>query len=108
LLASRSCVVQSSAHDSRLSRLVAPPSPRSRDVKSDEEKRQAGELAQAAAPGRVVANELAVRPEGAEGTGKTADANVDDAIEHNFKAVIAARHWDNQHIRFNAKNGVLT
>jgi hyperosmotically inducible periplasmic protein len=78
------------------------------DVKSDEVKRQAGELAQAAAPGRVVANELAVRPEGAEGTAKKIDTNVDDAIEDNFKAVIAAKHWDNQHIRFNAKNGVLT
>jgi hyperosmotically inducible protein len=78
------------------------------DVKSDEDKRQAGQVAQAAAPGRVIANELAVRPEGAEGTANKVGKNVDDAIENNFKAVIAANHWDNQHIRFNAKNGVLT
>lgn len=78
------------------------------DAKDEETRKQAGEIAQAAAPGRVIANELAVRPVGEEGTAKKIDSNVDDAIEHSFKAQIAAHHWDNQHVSFDAKNGVLT
>ena len=78
------------------------------DVASDDVKTRAAEVAQQAAPGRVIANELAVRPEGAEDQAKTIDSNVDDAIESNFKAEIAAHRWENQHIRYNAKNGVLT
>lgn len=78
------------------------------DVRSDEQRQQAGEIAQGAAPGRVISNELAVRPAGEEGTAKKIESNTDDAIEHSFKAEIAAHHWDNQHIHFNAKNGVLT
>src|SRR5207302_2419949 len=38
------------------------------DVKSDDEKQRAGQTAQQAAPGAVVANELGVRPEGMEST----------------------------------------
>lgn len=78
------------------------------NVQSDEERQRAGEIAQTAAPGRVIANELAVRPEGNEGTAKKVEGNMDDAIENTMKAEIAAHHWDNQHISFNAKNGVLT
>ena len=33
---------------------------------------------------------------------------MDDAIESSFKAEIAAHHWENQHVSFDAKNGVLT
>ncbi len=78
------------------------------DVPSEQQKADAGQIAQQAAPGRVVANELAVRPEGAEHAAKKIESNVDDAIEHDFKAAVTAHHWDNQHIHFNAKNGVLT
>jgi len=78
------------------------------DVKSDDEKQRAGQIAQQAAPGAVVANELGVRPEGMESTAKKVESSTDDAIEDHFKAVIAANHWENQHIRFDAKNGVLT
>lgn len=78
------------------------------DAKDDAMRREAGEVAQAAAPGRVIANEIAVRPVGEESTAKKIDSNTDDAIESSFKAEIAARHLENQHIRFNAKNGVLT
>ena len=78
------------------------------NAKDDATRREAGEVAQAAAPGRVIANELAVRPVGEEGEAKKIESNTDDAIEHSFKAEIAAHRWDNQHIRFNAKNGVLT
>jgi hyperosmotically inducible protein len=78
------------------------------DVRSDEEKQRAGQVAQSAAPGKVVANEIGVRPEGMESTAQKVQSNTDDAIEDHFKAVIAANHWENQHIRFDAKNGVLT
>ncbi len=78
------------------------------DAKDEATRREAGEVAQAAAPGRVISNELAVRPVGEEGTAKKIESNTDDAIESSFKAQIAAHHWDNQHIHFNAKNGVLT
>lgn len=78
------------------------------DAKDDATRQQAGEVAQAAAPGRVIANELAVRPVGDEGTAKKIESNTDDAIESSFKAEVAAHRWDNQHINFNAKNGVLT
>jgi osmotically-inducible protein OsmY len=56
----------------------------------------------------VVANELAVRPEGLESTAKKVESSTDDAIEDHFKATIAANHWENQHIRADANNGVLT
>lgn len=78
------------------------------DVQSEDQKQQAAQVAQQAAPGRVVANELAVRPQGMEGAAKKIESNTDDAIESHFKAAVAANHWDNQHIRFDAKNGVLT
>jgi hyperosmotically inducible periplasmic protein len=78
------------------------------DVQSEDQKQQAGRAAEQAAPGKVVANELAVRPSGMESTASKVDSNTDDAIEDHFKAVIAANHWENQHIRSDAKNGVLT
>jgi hyperosmotically inducible protein len=78
------------------------------DVNNDGQKQRAGQVAQSAAPGKVVANELGVRPEGMESTAQKVQSNTDDAIEDHFKAVIAANHWENQHIRFDAKNGVLT
>jgi osmotically-inducible protein OsmY len=56
----------------------------------------------------VVSNEIGVRPEGAESEAKKIDSNVDDAIEKDFKAVIIAHRLEKQHIRFDAKNGVLT
>ena len=43
-----------------------------------------------------------------ESTASKVDSNTDDGMEDHFKAVIAANHWDNQHIRSDAKNGVLT
>jgi hyperosmotically inducible periplasmic protein len=78
------------------------------NVKSDEDKQRAESLAKQAAPGRVIANEVGVRPAGAESTASKVDSNTDDAIENHMKALIAANNWNDQHIRFNAKNGVLT
>jgi hyperosmotically inducible periplasmic protein len=78
------------------------------DVETEAKKAEAERVAKSAAPDRVIANEIAVRPEGQEATAKKIDSNNDDAIEHEFRAQIAAHHWDDQHIHFNSKNGVLT
>jgi len=78
------------------------------DVNSDADKARAAEVAQSAATGRVISNEIAVRPAGAEGEARKIDSNTDDAIENYFKAQVTAHNWDNQHIRYDAKNGVLT
>lgn len=79
------------------------------DLKTDEDKAKAEQLAKAAAPGMVISNEIGVRPEGDAGsTMSKVDKNTDEAIEDHMKAAIAAHKWENQHIRSDAKNGVLT
>jgi osmotically-inducible protein OsmY len=78
------------------------------DVKTQEDKDKAADLAKSAAGGYVISNEIGVRPEGVESDAKKIDSNVDDAIEKDFKAVIIAHRLEKQHIRFDAKNGVLT
>ncbi len=78
------------------------------DVKSEEDKNRAGELAKSAAQGYVISNEIGIRPEGVEHDARRIDSNVDDAIKKDFKAVIIAHRLEKQHIRFDAKNGVLT
>jgi len=78
------------------------------DVPTDADKDKAQQIAQNAAAGMVIANEVGVRPQGDESTAKSVDKHTDDAIEDHMKAAIAAHKWENQHIRFDAKNGVLT
>ncbi|HJT54390.1 MAG TPA: BON domain-containing protein [Candidatus Angelobacter sp.] len=78
------------------------------DVKTQEDKERAEDVAKTASAGWVVANEIGVRPEGVESAARKIDSNVDSAIEKDFKAVLIANHLDSQHIRYDAKNGVLT
>ena len=78
------------------------------DVKSDEEKTQAEDIARKSAGGLIVANEIGVRPQGSEGAAKTVDKNLDKGIEDNLRAAIAENGMDNQHIRFDSNNGVVT
>jgi hyperosmotically inducible periplasmic protein len=75
---------------------------------SDDAKRKAGEVAQSVAGERIIANEISVQPVGAESEAKDIASNRDDAIEKNYKAALIAKGLDKQHIRFDAKNGVLT
>ena len=75
---------------------------------SENAKQQAQEVAQAAAGNRVIANEISVQPVGAESQAKDINSNLDGAIEKNYKAALIAKGLDKEHIRFNAKNGVLT
>jgi hyperosmotically inducible protein len=78
------------------------------DVKTQEDKDRAEDVAKGAAAGWVVANEIGVRPDGVESAARKIDSNVDSAIEKDYKAVLIANRLDNQHIRYDAKNGVLT
>lgn len=78
------------------------------DVKTQEDKERAEDVAKGAASGWVVANQVGVRPEGVESAARKIDSNVDSAIEKDYKAVLIANRLDNQHIRYDAKNGVLT
>lgn len=77
-------------------------------VRSPELKTKAGEVAQQAAAGDVVSNQLSIEPVDQERAAKSIESNVDGAIEKNFKAVLIANHLDKERIRFDAKNGVLT
>ena len=77
------------------------------DVATDEQKSQAGTLAQQAAPDYQIANEIGVRPPQADQTASVA-SDLDKGIEENFKAEIKARKaLDDQSIHGSAKNGTL-
>jgi hyperosmotically inducible periplasmic protein len=78
------------------------------DVESPDQKSQAESVAKEAAPGYTVANEIGVRPVGAESQAKSVDSNLDDGIENNYKAAIKAhKNLDDQSIDYSAKNGTL-
>jgi osmotically-inducible protein OsmY len=77
-------------------------------VHSENARMQAGEVAKAAAGSRVIVNEISVQPVGAESESKDIAADLDTAIEANYKAALTAKGLDKEHIRFDAKNGVLT
>jgi osmotically-inducible protein OsmY len=77
-------------------------------VHSDDAKDRAANVAQANAGPRIIANEISVEPAGNEGQARKIESNVDDGIESNYKAVLISKGLDKEHIRYNAKNGVLT
>ena len=52
-------------------------------------------------------NEVSVQPVGQESEAKKVSSNLDDGIESNYKAALVAKGLDKEHIRFDAKNGVL-
>ena len=77
-------------------------------VHSENARIQAGQVAQAAAGSRTIANEISVQPVGAESESKDIASDLDSASEKNYKAVLTSKGLDKVHIRFDAKNGVLT
>lgn len=78
------------------------------DVETPEKKAQAESVAKQAAPDYAIANEIGVRPVGAESQAKSVDSNLDDGIENNYKAAIKAHaDLDDQSIHYDAKNGTL-
>ncbi len=77
-------------------------------VTSAEQKAQAETAARQAAPDYTIADEIGVRPQGAESQAKAVDSNLDSAIEDNFKASLKAnKNLDDQSIDYSAKNGTL-
>lgn len=77
-------------------------------VHSQEAKDKATQVAKAAAPNRIIANEISVQPVGAESQARNIATNVDDGIQKNFTAAMIANSLDKEHIRANVKNGVIT
>jgi hyperosmotically inducible periplasmic protein len=75
---------------------------------TEEAKNRAATVAQANAGPRIIANEISVEPVGNEHDARKIESNVDDGIESNFKAVLISKGLDKEHIRYDAKNGVLT
>ena len=75
---------------------------------SDDAKQKATDVAKANAGERIVVNEVTVEPVGQESQAKNVASNVDDGIENNYKAALVSKGLDKQHIRFDAKNGVIT
>jgi hyperosmotically inducible periplasmic protein len=78
------------------------------NVNSQDQKDEAERLAKAAAPGYTVANEVGVRPPGAESQAGAVASSVDNGIEDNFKAALKGhKNLDDQSIDYSAKNGTL-
>ena len=78
------------------------------DVATQDAKDQAETLAKQSAPDYKIANELGVRPPGAESQAGAVSSNLDTAIEHNFKAMLKShKNLDDQSITYSAKNGTL-
>lgn len=75
---------------------------------SEDAKQKASEVAKSSVGNRIVVNEISVQPEGVQSEAKDIASNVDDGIEHNYKAVLISKGLDKQHIRFDSKNAVLT
>jgi len=69
---------------------------------------QAENLAKQSAPGYMIANEIGVRPAGAESQASSVSSNLDKGIEDNFKAALKGhKNLDDQSIDYSAKNGTL-
>jgi osmotically-inducible protein OsmY len=77
-------------------------------VGTEEEKAGAEQAAKAAAPGVVVANEISIEPQGFEREARKIESSMDSAIEDNFKAALVGNKLEDQHIRYESKNSVLT
>jgi osmotically-inducible protein OsmY len=75
---------------------------------SEDAKQQAGQIAQAAAGSRIIANEISVEPVGNESAARKIESNVDDGIKNNYKAALVSKGLDKEHIRVDARNGVVT
>lgn len=77
------------------------------NVNSDQQKDMAASLAQGAAPGYTIANEVGVRPPDADNAGAV-QSDLDKAIEKNYEAMIKAhKPLDDQSISSSSKNGTL-
>ena len=76
-------------------------------VASDDLKSQAETIARVNAGTQVVANEIAVVPPSDSGNAKTANADIDKAIDKNLDAALVQNHLK-KHVSYSVKNGVVT
>ena len=77
------------------------------EVATQVDKANAEKVAQASAGNSVIANEILVT-EGDKGQAKKVSGDTDKAIEAQVKAMIDKELLNKQHIKYEAKNGVLT
>lgn len=78
------------------------------EVKTEEQKAQAEDIAKASAGNMIVANEISVRPEGMENEARRIENKTDDGIKSNLEAAFTANKLDNQDIDIDVNNGVVT
>jgi hyperosmotically inducible periplasmic protein len=76
-------------------------------VASDADKGQAEAIAKASAGAQVVADQIAVRPPGAESMMKEVDSDLDKGIEKNLDAVLLQNKLEHD-VKYDVKNGVVT
>lgn len=76
-------------------------------VAVDGDKAQAGSIAESFARGQVVANEIAVRPQGLERDAKTVTADLDRGIEQNLDAALIQNDLHND-VSYRVTTGVVT
>jgi len=76
-------------------------------VASEDQKAQAESLAKSLAGAQVVANQIAVIPQGTETETKTVNTDLDKAIEHNLDAVLIQNKM-HKSVKYEVKNAVVT
>jgi hyperosmotically inducible periplasmic protein len=76
-------------------------------VASEADKGQAESIAKASAGAQVVADQISVRPPGAESMAKDIQADLDKGIERNLDAVLLQNRL-NHDVKYDVKNGVVT
>jgi osmotically-inducible protein OsmY len=76
-------------------------------VASDSDKNRAENIAKAAAPSQVVADQIAVLPPGAEGEAKAINSDLDSGIKSNLDAALVQERL-HKHVKYDVKNGVVT
>ncbi len=76
------------------------------NVAVDQDKERAAQIAQPLAAGEVVANQIAVLPEGGASIAKSVDSDLDKGIEANLDAALTAAQIKG--VDHSTKNGVVT
>jgi len=77
------------------------------NVGTDTDKQRAADAVKSVSGNYVIANEIAVRPEGFVSESKKIDSDLDTAIEKNFEAIMIAQKLT-KNVKYASKNGVLT
>jgi len=77
------------------------------NVRSEDDKTRAESIVRSVAGGEVVANEIAVRPNGDESTAKRVDSDLDSGIDKNLEAMLV-QHRMKRDVRYDVNNGVVT